>query len=299
MDQLSDTAAFCRVVETGSFTAAAAVLSLSKGAVSKHVARLETRLGVRLLHRTTRRQSLTEAGEAFYRRAVSALEEIAEAERAAAEHAARAHGHLRISVPSFFGAEILSRHIGAFRRRHPDVTLEIGHTNRLVDLLEERVDLAVRMSAPKDSALIMRKLVSIPIAVCAAPSYLAQHGRPQTIEALSEHTCLLYSLMQRPHEWPMLTAEGRYAPVAVGGGLASDSDHTLRQAALDGCGIVRMPKLFLAEALERGDLVQLFDDEATPGVTLAAVYPSRRALPAKTRAFIDFLVEISREWQAW
>ena len=289
----SDVAVFIRVVQDGGFTAAARSLELSKGAVSKMVNRLEARLGARLLNRTTRRLALTEAGDAFYRRALPALAELEDAEREVAEHTGSPRGHLRVSAPSFYGAEILSRHLAEFRQRFPDISLELRLENRLVDLVEERVDVAIRMSAPRDSSLVMRHLDDIPIRVCAAPDYLARHGTPETPGDLRDHQCLLYLLVPRPHEWSFVDDKGRHYAVQVEGRLSTDDDHALRRAAIDGLGILRMPELFLREAIDDGELVPLWPDAPAPAVTLAAVYPSRRALPRKTRAFVDFIAEVT------
>lgn len=295
---VDDMVVFCRVVEAGSFTAAAERLSLSKGAVSKAVSRLEAGLGARLLHRTTRRQTLTEAGEAFHARASRAIEELEEAAREVGEHADRPRGHLRISAPTFFGAEILSRHIGDFRRRYPEITLEVVHSNRFVDLVSERFDTAVRISAPVDSSLVMRKLAEVPMVFCASPAYLDRYGRPEAPEDLREHDCLVYTGSAKPHEWMAFGGDGQPITVAVDGGLHTNDDHTLRQAAIDGCGIVRMPRLFLRDAIDSGELIQIWPDDAARAVTLAVVYPSRRELPAKVRALVDFLVECRVQWRA-
>ena len=295
---IDDVAVFCRVVETGSFTAAGERLSLSKGAVSKAVSRLEAQLGVRLLHRTTRRQTLTEAGEAFHARASRAIEELEKAALEVSEHADRPRGHLRISAPTFFGAEILSRYVGDFRRRFPDITLEIVHSNRFVDLVEERFDAALRISAPVDSSLVMRRLAEIPMVFCAAPGYLVRRGRPKTPADLHLHDCLIYTGSAKPHQWTACDGNGKRIAVAVDGGLHTNDDHTLRRAAIDGGGIVRMPRLFLRDAIARGALEQIWPDAAAPSVTLAVVYPTRRELPAKVRAFVDFLVECRGQWQA-
>lgn len=294
---VDDMVVFCRVVEAGSFTAAGERLSLSKGAVSKAVSRLEASLGVRLLNRTTRRQTLTEAGAAFHARAAQAIDELEEAAREVSEHADRPRGHLRISAPTFFGAEILSRHLGDFRRRYPEITLEVVHSNRFVDLVVERFDAAVRISAPVDSSLVMRKLVEIPMVFCAAPAYLERHGRPETPADLHRHDCLVYTGSAKPREWMAFDGDGQRITVAVDGGLHTNDDHTLRQATIDGCGIVRMPRLFLLKAIESGELIQIWPDAAAPEVTLAVVYPSRRELPAKVRAFVDFLVECRGQWR--
>ncbi|MBL39545.1 MAG: LysR family transcriptional regulator [Xanthomonadales bacterium] len=288
---------FCRVVEAGSFTAAGDALSLSKGAVSKAVSRLESALGIRLLHRTTRRQTLTEAGAAFHARAAQAIEALEEAARDVSEHADRPRGHLRISAPTFFGAEILSRHVGEFRRRFPEIMLEVVHSNRFVDLVAERFDAAIRISAPVDSTLVMRRLAEVPMVFCAAPAYLQRHGRPGSPAQLGDHECIIYTGSAKPREWTALDADGQPLTVAVNGGLHTNDDHTLRQAAIDGCGIVRMPRLFLRDAIAAGELEQIWPDNAAPTVTLAVVYPSRRELPGKVRAFVDFLVECRGQWE--
>ena len=298
MNPKSDIAVFVRVVQDGGFTAAAGSLELSKGAVSKMVNRLEARLGARLLNRTTRRLTLTEAGDAFYRRALPALAELEDAEREVAEHTGSPRGHLRVSAPSFYGAEILSRHLAEFRQRFPDISLELRLENRLVDLVEERFDVAIRMSAPRDSSLVMRHLDDIPMRVCAAPDYLARHGTPDTPGDLRDHQCLLYLLVPRPHEWSFLDDNGRHYAVHVEGRLSTDDDHALRRAAIDGLGILRMPELFLREAINDGELIPLWPDAPAPGVTLALVYPSRRELPRKTRAFVDFIAEVAGQTPA-
>jgi len=294
---IDDMVVFCRVVEAGSFTAAGDALSLSKGAVSKAVSRLESALGVRLLHRTTRRQTLTEAGAAFHARAGQAIEALEEAARDVSEHADRPRGHLRISAPTFFGAEILSRHVGEFRRRFPEIMLEVVHSNRFVDLVRERFDAAIRISAPVDSTLVMRTLAEVPMVFCAAPAYLRRNGRPDSPAQLSDHECIIYTGSAKPREWTALDVGGQALTVAVNGGLHTNDDHTLRRAAIDGCGIVRMPRLFLRDAIASGELEQIWPDSAAPPVTLAVVYPSRRELPGKVRAFVDFLVECRGQWQ--
>lgn len=288
-EPVSDIAVFCRVVEVGSFTATAEALELSKGAVSKYVSRLEARLGARLLNRTTRRLTLTEAGEAFYQRASVALAELREAEQSAGEFADRPRGHLRVSAPAFYGAEILSRQVSAFRHRYPDITLDLILDNRFVDLVEERIDVAIRMSAPKDSSLVMRKLAEVPVMVCAAPAYLEARGLPRTPEDLQTHECLIYTISRRPYEWTFVGERGQRYVVAVNGSFRCNDDHALRQAALDGCGVIAMPELFLTDALASGALVPLFPPESLTRVTLALVYPSRRELPAKVRTFVDFI----------
>lgn len=276
MERSPDTAVFVRVVEEGSFTAAAEALELSKGAVSKYVSRLERRLGARLLNRTTRRLTLTEVGEDFYRRTSQALAAIRDAETQVAESVGKPRGHLRVSAPTLYGAEVLSRHLCTFRRRYPDISLELALENRLVDLVRERIDVAVRMSAPKDSSLVMRRIADIPIVTCASPEYVDNHGRPRTPADLRGHDCVIYTLSSRLHEWIYYDQDRRPYAVPVRGRFHTNDDLAMRQAALDGFGILRMPKLFVQDAIDEGRLIQLWPDDAGPGVPLTRHITSPR-----------------------
>lgn len=293
MEPISDAAVFVRVVEEGTFTAAAASLDLSKGAVSKYVSRLEESLGARLLNRTTRSLTLTEAGKDYYERAARALAELREAAEEVTEHAGSPRGHLRVAAPPFYASEILARHLCEFHRQYPDITLELLLENRLIDLVEQRVDVAIRMSAPEDSTLVMRKFAEVPLVVCASPGYIERAGRPLVPRDLSAHQCLIYTVSPRPHQWPFVGEDGEHYNVSVRGPFELNDDHTMRQLAFDGMGVIRMPRLFLQDALDQGCLVQLWPDHASPSVTFAAMYPSRAGLPAKARAFIDFVMDLS------
>jgi DNA-binding transcriptional LysR family regulator len=293
MEPRPDAWIFVRVVEEGSFTRAADVLGLSKGAVSKYVTRLERRLGVRLLNRTTRRLTLTEVGEVFYGRASQALAALREIETEVSEHAAKPRGNLRVSAPTLYGAEILWPHLSTFRHENPDISLELLLENRRVDLVQARVDVAVRMSAPKDSSLVIRRIADIPVVTCASPAYVERHGRPCTPADLREHDCVIYTLGSRIHDWLFYDEGGRPYAVPVRGPFHTNDDQVIRQAGLDGFGILRLPKLFVRQAIDQGRLIQLWPDEAGPRVPLAAMYPSRRELPAKVRVFIDFIATIA------
>lgn len=240
-------------------------------------------------HRTTRRLSLTEAGEGFYRRASRALAELDDAEREVAQHAEQPRGQLRISAPTYYGAEMLSRRLVEFQRRFPELGIDLVLDNRLVDLVEERFDAAIRLAAPVDSSLVMRRLMDVPMATCASPAYLQQHGRPAEPGELGDHECLIYTLDPRPDQWGYVREDGTPYTVQVRGKLRVNDDHVLRRAALDGVGIVRMPRPFLQDALDGGELIQLWPDDRGISLTLAVVYPSRHELPAKTRAFVDFM----------
>ena len=292
MTPVSDIAVFVSVVEEGTFTAAAEALDLSKGAVSKYVSRLEKRLGARLLNRTTRRVTLTEIGEAFYGRAARALADLGSAAARVSEQAGSPRGHLKVTAPALYGAEVLTRRLCDFRRRYPGITLDLNFDNRLVDLVAERVDVAIRMSAPEDSSMVMRRIADIPLVAAASPAYLEKKGRPARPEDLRDHDCVIYTLSSRPHEWPFVNADGQRYTVHVEGQLAINDDLAMRQFALDGLGIVQMPRILLQGALERGELVPLWDEAECATVTFAVLYPSRYELPAKVRLFVDWLVDI-------
>lgn len=291
MDPLADIAVFVRVVEHGSFTAAAEALELSKAAVSKAVTRLEQRLGARLLHRTTRRLALTEAGEALHGRGAAALAELVEAENDVAQLTGAPRGLLRISAPTYFGSVRLAPALKDFRARYPDVTLDLHLDDRLVDLVRERFDVAVRIAPSLDPSLVARKLTVCPLIVVAAPSYLRRHGVPRVPADLAAHEGLGYSLARMPNRWRMREPRGRWVEVSMKSTLRSNNDFVLRQAAVDGLGLAMFPDFFVERELADGRLVPVLDACHMPELNVSAVYASRRNMPPKLRVFIDFLVE--------
>jgi DNA-binding transcriptional LysR family regulator len=217
MDALADIAVFVRVVERGSFTLAADELELSRAVVSKYVSRLEERLGARLLHRTTRRLALTEAGAALFEASRGALERIEEAEGAVAQLQSEPRGRLRVSAPMSFGILHLGPAMADFARLNPRVTLDVRLDDRFVNLVEEGVDVAVRIGALTDSSLVARKLASTRVLDCASPAYLAERGEPEAPEDLAAHNCLLYSYLSTANVWRFTAPDGREVPVAVNG----------------------------------------------------------------------------------
>lgn len=291
MEHLKDIAIFASVVEQGGFTAAADQLEISKAAVSKYVGRLEQRLGARLLNRTTRRVTLTEAGEALYRRCVIALSDLEEAENEVMQLSGAPRGHLRVSVPVYFGEMYLAPHLNTFRRRYPEVQLDLDFDNRIVDLVKERFDVAIRITQLGDSSLVARRIADCPLAVCAAPKYVALHGKPATPAQLREHDCLSYSLERTPNEWRFRKPGGRWIPIAVKGSIRCNNDIALKQAVIDGMGIRLLPRMFIEHELQRGVLIELLNDYELPPLKLYAVFPSRKNLLPKARVFIEFLDE--------
>lgn len=301
MDRLAEMEIFVRVVEEGSFSAAATALGLTKSAVSKRVAALEDRLGARLLNRTTRRLSVTDAGAAFHGRAARILAEAEEAEAEVSCLQAAPRGLLRVNAPVTFGVTHLGPLLPGFLGRHPELSVDLVLNDRFVDLVEEGFDVAVRIADLDDSSLIARRLCPSDRVVVASPAYVARHGAPATPEALAAHRCLLYSYLRRSGEWCLRHASGREARVRVeGAALRANNGDVLRQAAVDGLGVTMMPTFIVGADLAAGRLVRLLPDWQDATGAVHAVWPAGRFTPAKVRAFVDLLVEAFRTppWQA-
>jgi DNA-binding transcriptional LysR family regulator len=290
MENLTGMAIFARVVEAEGFSAAARQLGLSKSAVSKQVARLEDRLGARLLNRTTRRLSLTEVGAAFYERCARILAEAEAAERAVTRLQAEPRGTLRVNAPMSFGVRHVAPAIPAFVARYPDVSVDISLTDRLVDLVDEGYDLAIRIANLPDSSLVARRLAPARFVVCASPDYLARHGAPAQPRDLARHNCLTYSYAAVGDEWRLRGPDGEVR-VRVTGTVRANNGDVLRAAALGGLGIVVMPTFLVGDALRSGALASVLPDYRVRETAIHAVYPHGRHLSAKVRAFVDFLVE--------
>jgi DNA-binding transcriptional LysR family regulator len=289
MDNLTDIAVFVRVVERGSFTVAAADLELSRAAVSKYVSRLEERLGARLMQRTTRRLSLTEAGAALFEASRGAIERIEEAEAAIARFQSAPRGRLRVSAPMSFGILHLGPTLAAFAREHPQVTLDLAFDDRYVNLVEEGFDVALRIGRLADSSLVARKLAATRLVVCAAPSYLAEHGEPEVPEDLAAHNCLLYTYLATANVWRFTAPDGREIPVAVSGNLRANNGIVEAEAAVAGMGILMTPTFYVGPLIRQGKLKQILGGYRGPEIGIHAVYPQREHVPPKVRAFVDFL----------
>ena len=289
MDPLDGIAAFARVVDSGNFSTAAARLKISKSAVSAQVQRLEERLGVRLLNRTTRRLSVTEAGAAYYRHCARILAEAEAAELAASALQREPRGTLRISAPDTFGWMHVAPAVPAFLGRYPDLGVDLSLSPAHVHLVEEGLDLAIRIGVLEDSPLVVRKLAPSRLVVCAAPAYLKQHGTPREPGDLAKHNCLCTSLLPWGDEWRLAGKRGEVR-VAVGGSLRSNNAEVLRAAALDGIGIGLLPTWAVAEPLRAGALRRVLDVWEPPASTIYAVYPGNRLMSMKVRAFVDHLI---------
>ena len=291
MISASDIAVFVRVVELGSFTKAADTLEISKAAVSKYVNRLEQRLGARLMHRTTRRLTLTEAGQALYGRSAAALAELGEAENDVAQLTGKPRGTLRVTAPTYFGSTTLAPHLKEYRTNYPEVALDLDLSDRLVDLVKERFDVAIRISAMHDSSLVATRLAPCPTALVASPSYLRRHGMPKTPADLASHEGLGYSIVRTPNEWRFRAPKGRWVTVTVRSTIRCNNDFALKQFALDGLGLVFFPRFFVENELASGKLVQVLEDYPGPDLSINAVYETRRHLLPKVRSFLNFLTE--------
>ncbi|MGE5338183.1 MAG: LysR family transcriptional regulator [Gemmatimonadota bacterium] len=281
---------FTAVVEAGSFAGAADKLELSRGMATRYVAQLEAHLGVRLLNRTTRRLSLTQAGGDHYQRATQIIGLVEDAERSAAQEAAIPRGTLRVTTPAVFGIHHLDRAVAAYVQRYPGVEVDVSISERMVDLVDEGFDLAVRVTRDIAPGLIARRLSRARLAACAAPAYLKKHGVPGAPEDLARHNCLFYSHSSYRNEW-RFRREGEERTVRVSGNLRSNIGDVLMNAAINGLGVIYEPTFLVHEALRQKRLIRILPDWEPDEFSLFAVYPNRKFLPPKVRSFIDFLAE--------
>jgi DNA-binding transcriptional LysR family regulator len=296
MDRLTSLTAFVRVVDSGGFSAAARRLNMSTTMVSNHVQALEDRLGARLLHRTTRRVSLTEVGKAYYDRCVRILADIEQADDIAGALQSTPRGTLRIYTATHivqFVAPVVTQFLAAY----PEVKVDLSMGERTIDMIEEGFDLAVRLTPPPDSSLIVRSLATWRHVLCCSHGYLEQHGRPQQLSDLAERNCVRHVNYPYQNEWRFTDRRGAPAAVKVSGNLISNSGETLRMAALEGAGIFLAAGFLVADDLETGRLVRLLPDYRPLDFAMNAVYPHRHHLSAKVRTFIDMLAHHSAEQQ--
>lgn len=291
MDRFLAMKAFVAVVDHGSFARAAERLGMSTSACSRQLSELEGHLGVRLLNRTTRRLSLTESGQAFYDRSVQLLADLDEAEETVASAAVRPRGTLKLTCGIGFGTRHLASILTMFAARHPEVSFDASLSDRFVDLVEEGYDLAIRIGESSSQNLIARKLGETALVLCASPAYLREHGAPETPADLTRHACNTYEYLQPRNVWRFRDAAGRAIAVRVKGRLHSNNGELLAAAAIEGVGITMEPDFTVAQELRAGRLVRVLAEYVAPTTNIYAVYPSRRHLSAKVRAFVDFLAE--------
>ena len=286
MDKFQEMRVFSAVVDAGSFVAAAAALPASKAAVSRYVSELEQRLGVRLLHRTTRKLSLTEEGEVFHARCREILSSIEASEDEISSRAGSASGLLKVSVPLSFGVKHLAQLWAGFMTAHPQVSLDINLSDRAVDLVDEGFDLAIRVARLPDSSLISRKIASTRLVLCASPGYLRRRGKPRDPMALREHDVINYTLLAMGDQWTFEGPDGP-ATVKVSPRLRSNNGDTCIAAALNGAGIILQPTFLVSEHLAAGTLVELLPRFRSIELGIFALYPSRKFVAPKVRLLID------------
>jgi len=290
MSLLENIRVFVRVVEQDSMSAAGRQLRLSPAVVSHRIQALESHLGVRLLNRTTRRVQPTEQGLAFYQASLEVMAAVERAETVVAGAGGAPQGSLRVTAPLGFARRILVPLVPEFQARHPKVTLQLRCSEHLIDLLTESVDLAIRLAILSDSSLISRKIVDCERLLCAAPAYLSGQGRPKTPEDLLDHNCLLLRFPgSQQFRWTLQTPEGPKT-YSVQGRFDADDGDVLTGWALQGRGIVLKPLWEVAEHLKSGALLPVLLDTPPEPVALSVLYPHRRLLPARVKAFADFAV---------
>jgi DNA-binding transcriptional LysR family regulator len=288
VDRFLEMQTFVAVVDAGSFVKGADALDMSKAAVSRHVVDLESRLGVRLLHRTTRRLSLTDEGRVFYGRSKDLLAELQEAEDEVTARSDAASGLLRVNAPFTFGILHLAPLWGEFKALHPKVTLDVTLADRLVDLVEEGFDMAIRIATLESSTLVSRRLARTRMVLCASPRYLQRHGPPTHPAELAQHAVISYSHWSTKDEWHFDGPNGSVR-VKTNPCIHTNSGDTCRAAALADQGVILQPGFLVGKDLSDGSLVELMPEYRSIEIGIYAVYPTRKHVSAKVRALIDFL----------
>lgn len=299
MNHLEQIRVFVELINCGSATKAADKLGLANSAISRRLKELEDRLGIQLVLRTTRTMSLTDAGRQFYTRCTRILEDIQEAEDEVTENNSELSGQLSIATPWSFGVSHLSPAVSEFMHRHPNVQIDLDMNDRRVDLVSEGIDVAIRIGKLEDSSLIARRIAPVSHVVCASPDYLQRNGTPSTPEQLSEHQGLCYANLKAPDQWFYFDELGNRNIVKVPVRLKSSNGDALRNAAIAGLGILCEPSFIVYRAIRRGLLVPILTDYKWYEMEVYAVYPQTRHLSAKTRAFIDFLVNRFGDKPEW
>ena len=296
MDRLTSLTAFVRVVDSGGFSAAGRRLNMSTTMVSNHIQALEERLGARLLNRTTRKVSPTEVGKAYYDRCIQILADLEQADDIAGALQSTPRGTLRIYTATHI-VPFVAPVVAEFLATYPEVKVDLNMGERAIDLIDEGIDIAVRLTPPTESSLIVRSLATWRHVLCCSPDYIEKHGRPLELAELAEHNCVRHALYPFGDEWHFADRKGMPATVRVSGNLISNSGETLHRAALQGLGVCLAAGFLVRDELEAGRLVRLLPELRPVEFTMNAVYPHRNHLSAKVRTFIDMLANHSAEQQ--
>lgn len=291
MDRFEEMQTFIRVAETLSVTRASMQMGIAASAISRRVKDLESRLGVQLMRRSTRRITLTDAGRTYYERCVRIVADMEEADCLTVGESARLTGTLRIAIPTSLAQAELNAALGAFMELHPSLLIEADISDRRVDLVGEGMDLAIRVGTLRDSSLIARRLCDIRHVVCASPAFLARHGTPHSLDDLSKLPALCYGNIHQPANWPFRHPDGSKGVLTTQYRMIATSGETLRMAAIGGLGIACEPSFIVHEQIAEGSLVPVLTEYDWFGMSIYAVYPPTRHLSARARAFIDFLID--------
>lgn len=299
MDRLTSLGVFVAAVEEGSFAAAARRFGLSPAMAGKHVSEIEARLNARLLQRTTRRLSLTDAGQVYYERSKQILEAFDEANREASESQATARGVLRVAAPVTFGAMHLGEVIARYVEDHPQVNVEVVLGDRYVDLLDAGIDVAIRIGRLNDPELVTRRIAPCRMVVCASPAYIERHGAPRKPRDLLHAPRLAFSEAVSAGDWTLFDSKNRAHVVDGPSRISANNTQMLLSAALAGAGIAYGPTFVFGEHVRRGELVELLPRYRATELTIQAVYPSARRIPFKVRRFVDYLAEAFGDEPPW
>jgi len=297
MDRLRAFEVFVSVISRGGFSKAAEALNTSPANVTRYINELEALLGTRLLNRTSRRLSLTESGEALYERSRTILEDVLEMEALVSNASLQPRGRLRINAPLSFGVLHLAPLWPRFMAMYPDIRLEVALIDRVVDIVDEGYDLAIRISSSGPTAHVARKLAVSRNVMCASPEYLLRRGAPESLSDLAEHDCITYAYNQ--DEWRLVGPDGRETVIRVNGPMHTNNGDTARAAALAGQGIIWQPTFLIGPDLAAGRLARVLPDYRLADIDILAVYPSRRHLGAKVRVMVDFLAHAFKGTPPW
>lgn len=291
MKNTDDFLIFFHLIEQGSFSKAATQVGLTKSVVSKRITRLEQELGIQLIYRTTRKLTLTEAGEVFYRHAREIHLSVENAQQELQGLSEAFSGTIRLTVPTISGELILPQAIAEFSEKYPDITVHMDLDNRFVDLLSEGYDLAIRTGVLPSSSLIARRLVDAHWVICGAPSYFEKNGVPETPQSLTDHNCLGYSYQETgSNEW-LFKGDREPFTLKVAGNFCTNNASALRRAALLGQGLIYVPKVLVANDLRRGELKEVLPKQVAKCLGIYAVYPYTKHLPIKTKLFIEHIYQ--------
>ncbi len=291
MDRFLSMKIFVRIVQLGSFTAVAADMEMTQSSVSKKMAALETGLGSKLIVRNCRKVQLTEVGSNYFNHCLSILNDLDKAEAQVKEYSLKPMGNLRMSLPDTFGRLYIAPYLPDFKKKYPNIHLDVSLVGHRVDLVGEGVDVAIRIGKLADSNLVARKIGSCPRVIVASPTYLKANGTPETADDLGQHQCLLFNKQGSFNQWHFIH-KGKEVSVAINGSMKSSSGDVIRECVLGDLGIAVLPKWLVHEELQQGSLVAIMQDYQPQDFPIHAVYPHNHFLPLKVRCFINYYKEV-------